>query len=65
MDLFLVLELVNLLDSSDTVTVDGGKFLVNIKNGLPVIYHPLSSVVDDDVNDGRDGSHSSHTPGIL
>ena len=55
----------NLLDSSDTVTVDGGKFLVNIKNGLPVIYHPLSSVVDDDVNDGMDGSHSSRTSGIL
>ena len=36
-------ELVNVLDSSDTVTVSGGSFTVNIQNGLPKLYHPMGT----------------------
>ena len=35
-------ELVNLLDSSDTVTVSNGQFEVNIQNGQPKVYYPAS-----------------------
>ena len=31
-----------MLDPSDTVTVNGGQFTVNIKGGMPKIYHPAS-----------------------
>ena len=35
-------ELVDILDSSDVVTVNGGQFQVNIQNGMPKVYHPSS-----------------------
>ena len=35
-------ELINLLDSSDMVTVSGGSFPVNIQNGQPKIYYPAN-----------------------
>ena len=35
----------NVLDSSDTVTVNGGQFTVNIKGGLPKVYHPAANAV--------------------
>jgi alpha-amylase len=38
-------KLVNVLDSSDTVTVNGGRFTVNIKGGMPKVYHPTASAV--------------------
>ena len=31
-----------MLDSSDTVTVSGGQFTVNIEGGMPKIYHPAT-----------------------
>ena len=34
----------NILDPSDTVTVKGGKFAVNIENGQPKIYYPTRDV---------------------
>ena len=39
-------ELVNVLDSSDTVTVSGGEFTVSIQGGMPKIYHPVSDAAD-------------------
>jgi hypothetical protein len=36
--------LVNVLNPSDKVTVNGGKFTVNIQNGMPVVYSPASSL---------------------
>lgn len=36
-------KLVNVLDSSDTATVNGGSFTVNIQNGLPKVYHPMGT----------------------
>ena len=36
----------NLLDSSDTVTVINEQFEVNIENGQPKVYSPVSE--DDD-----------------
>ena len=38
-------ELVNILDSSDTVTVNGGQFTVNIKGGMPKVYHPADNAM--------------------
>lgn len=35
-------ELVDILDPSDVVTVNGGQFQVNIQNGMPKVYHPSS-----------------------
>lgn len=35
-------ELVDVLDPSDVVTVNGGQFQVNIQNGMPKVYHPSS-----------------------
>ena len=35
----------NLLDSSDTVTVNNGRFEVNIQNGQPKVYSPASEQV--------------------
>ena len=42
---FLSAALVNVLNSSDKTTVNGGKFTVNIQNGMPVVYSesPASS----------------------
>ena len=37
----------NILDSSDTVTVNNKQFQVNIANGLPKVYHPSSGYVLD------------------
>ena len=34
----------NILDPSDTVTVKGGKFTVNIENGQPKIYYPTLDI---------------------
>ena len=44
--------LVNVLNSSDKVTVNGGRFTVSIQNGMPVVYSPASSLELDhpDVN---------------
>ena len=45
--------LVNVLNSNDKVTVSGGRFTVNIQNGMPVVYSPASSLELDhwaDVN---------------
>ena len=38
------LALENILDPSDTVTVEEGRFAVNIENGQPKIYYPTSSM---------------------
>ena len=32
--------LVNVLNANDRVTVNGGSFSVNIRNGIPVVYTP-------------------------
>ena len=45
--LYIYSELVNVLDSSDTVTVSGGSFTVNIHGGLPKVYHPASDLDED------------------
>ena len=37
-----VQELVNVLDTSDTVTVSEGSFTVNIEGGNPKVYYPVS-----------------------
>ena len=35
----------NVLNPSDRVTVNGGKFTVNIQNGMPVVYSPASMLL--------------------
>ena len=35
--------LVNVLNTNDKVTVNGGKFTLNLQNGMPVVYHPVST----------------------
>ena len=59
--LILHVELVNVLDSSDTVTVNGGQFTVNIKGGMPKVYHPADSAVLEEERqvDGGDMKNSS------
>ena len=56
-----------MLDSSDTVTVNGGAFTVNIEDGMPKIYHPASSSdVDKDDNDKNslvEDDNDSSSPG--
>ena len=37
-------DLVNQLDTSDSVVVNNGQFQVYIKNGLPKIYYPSSDM---------------------
>ena len=39
--------LVNILDPSDTITVNNKQFQVNIANGLPKVYHPNSAYMLD------------------
>ena len=39
--------LVNILDPSDTITVNNKQFQVNIANGLPKVYHPNSAYTLD------------------
>ncbi|CAI8010456.1 hypothetical protein GBAR_LOCUS6895 [Geodia barretti] len=41
-------KLVNVLDSSDTVTVNGGAFTVTIEGGMPKIYHPVTSELTEE-----------------
>ncbi len=47
--MILSTELVNLLDSSDDVTVSGGSFPVNIQNGQPKIYYPAGDTADEEI----------------
>ena len=49
-----------MLDSSDTVTVSGGQFTVNIEGGMPKVYHPGKSeeVESDDVGNGTSPGQS-------
>ena len=42
--------LVNVLDSSDTVTVNGGKFSLNLQNGMPKVYHPSNKTLEKEWN---------------
>lgn len=48
----IVIELVNQLDTSDSVTVAGKKFLVTLNDGLPKIYYPDSNKGEGPTNDG-------------
>ena len=43
----------NVLDPSDTVTVNGGQFTVTIVGGMPKIYHPLDEELTEE--SGREG----------
>ena len=45
-------ELVNVLDLSDTVKVNGGQFTVSIQGGMPKVYHPSSGDSGDGVERG-------------
>lgn len=47
-----------MLDSSDTVTVSGGQFTVNIQGGMPKIYHPADSLEDDHKEGGEPSGQS-------
>jgi alpha-amylase len=51
-------KLVNILDSSDTVTVNGGAFTVTIEGGMPKIYHPVTSELTEERE--REGGGQSH-----
>ena len=48
----------NVLDSSDTVTVNGGAFTVTIEGGMPKIYHPVTSELTEERE--REGGGQSH-----
>ena len=47
-------ELVNVLDASDTVTVSGGQFTVEIQGGMPKIYHPVTGHSPEEEGEGEE-----------
>jgi len=47
--------LVNQLKSNDSVTVNDGKFQVDIQNGLPKVYYP--STEDDNIETNKQMSN--------
>ena len=54
MVLYFHAALVNVLNPSDKVTVNGGKFTLNLQNGMPVVYSPASTVYNVTVGDSSD-----------
>ena len=62
---FFPIELVNQLDNSDTVTVSNGQFLVNIRDGLPLVYYPAATyqLAEDEVTDQKIQDNSKQTLG--
>ena len=53
-----ITELVNVLDQSDVVTVNGGQFDVSLQDGMPKVYQPSSEDVDLDLP-GHQAQHLS------
>ena len=43
--------LVNVLNPSDRVTVNGGRFNLNLQNGMPAVYYPASSTFHVEADD--------------